>query len=493
MALQSDELILDSVTADPTPAVAGLIWFRSDLNQLRWYPPSLVAEPIDKFGSTAALVPFVPNGDIEATDVQAAIEEVRDDLKLGGARRSYGDGRLTLQGSNFPMTAFVISADTSASGGVHHIIDQFSDYARCFWRIRVMTGAGIVEYEDLQFATAGDLAAWANANVANNGSSFQDYSTWEVYDIVGTNNSVMPIVKVFAQNRTYKHLLDDDNPPIRYLTPKTHAIPPGQQIDKGPFLDALWQAAWGTTLSATIGPTSGWGTAEHGLFWNHRNGRSLYQIPNPSSLEMTGTNGRQGLTTGGSVVAASGQWFGDPNPRPEEWAYASATLALASFNAFGKQDSWIEMKSRLAGGRNSIVVGIPIWNPANGQKAMYVKPVGVDDVWTSAFDDSKYRIEILGTQNSRGGLRLTVPGALEFNHPDQRCAGPWNPEDWKNLTGVVYQGASRGNHSGPGMVRFQLRNLDTNLVSPLSISGLNARLRRRGAPFSWELKHVPTV
>lgn len=50
MSLTVEDLILDSLTADPTPAVAGRVWYRSDLEKVRFYDASLTALNVDETG-----------------------------------------------------------------------------------------------------------------------------------------------------------------------------------------------------------------------------------------------------------------------------------------------------------------------------------------------------------------------------------------------------------------------------------------------------------
>lgn len=55
MSFSVDDLVLDPLTADPTPAVAGMIWYRSDLQKVRFYDASLVAHNIDMLGGPAGV------------------------------------------------------------------------------------------------------------------------------------------------------------------------------------------------------------------------------------------------------------------------------------------------------------------------------------------------------------------------------------------------------------------------------------------------------
>lgn len=413
--------------------------------------------------------------------------------RLNGAydRRTYATGRISLPFEN-PITPALWRNNLLASGGDIFPFDDFTNnYDRCFWRLTSAVdnaSSPTLDFDGLVFSSIGDVLTFVNANFP---LPSNQYIFFEVYDFL--DGEAPTIGKVYGQNRCYRKLMKEESF-TRYWGPSNAAIQSIRWNDGPQLLDELWGFCFGTTLSAEIGVVpSAWTNNELGLFWLHRNGRKIYDLPNPSVLRMRGEpQGRRSISGASVISLGSGEYFAYPFAQ-NEFGYHSDTVgggAPAASGPFGRAESYAQLRERPLTLQQSTVVGIPVWNPISQERALYIKPVGADIFWLQPWDTTRFRLEVVGVgrRNFFTRVQTLTPGQINWA---QKCAGPFQLFDF----GDVWQGNAQdvrnaSNHSSrPGSVRFQLRDLVTNRVSHLSAGEVATVVDRRLRPFSAEVRN----
>lgn len=207
-------------------------------------------------------------------------------------------------------------------------------------------------------------------------------------------------------------------------------------------------------------------------------------VPSQFSIDMTVNKGkeRQTLTKPGGLVtlAANTQYM--PTGKI---AYLGIDPACSSYIVLNRRNS-------MAGSENlgdfilkgySFVCAYGMKKKGEEEYSLYLKPVGVDQVYFDSFDDVKYRLEAVAT--GRNDLRsnvIVMPTNVQM--PEYRTTNPFDMSFFR-LGSRVQNTYHPGRHSvTTGAARFQLRDLITGLVSPLSSARLRTVERQRCLPFA---------
>jgi hypothetical protein len=243
------------------------------------------------------------------------------------------------------------------------------------------------------------------------------------------------------------------------------------------FLIDLWDTAHPLNPFPYAAGDPAWTTGvpsdnAYGVFWWNSGRGDLQWRLNWSNIE--GTHGYRIL---GGVVA-------DRNPLAT-WTsiFPPAAGAIRPDGmAYDVVDA-DELRDYLYVGR-SCVLGLGGVD-TDGGLALRLIPVGLDTFYTSWFDESTHRLEAFGAADKFGCGRLRV---LPTGLGGWRAGDLIGPYPATGLVDILYNaGKSRKRHLGdfyaPGTVRFQLRNLTTNEVSPLSDSEIYVRPRERWWPY----------
>jgi hypothetical protein len=351
--------------------------------------------------------------------------------------------------------------------GVNDLIENFNiQYNRCKVDIRVLSNTGsVTRYTGMSFANTAALVTWIDANVPNAAGLFTSTARMIIYDEVDT--SIQPLTRLTGVNGVQQRLAKKD--------PEDWNAHIGGNQGRQFFCD-LWQMAHGVAFPyaagdpAWTGPTPTpysvfWWMGKRALQWKvcwdgptgKVAGKRIFggvvanQIPNPGWTYTTPVWG---------AIHPDGMSYevGDP-------LLGQAQTALAAAQRDGK----------------ATILALPATDTAGGLGLCLV-PSGLDTFYTNWFDATAYRLEALGAdeQFGTGRLRVMTPTLAGWKKGD--LMGPFPLTDFANIpfspskTNFFHR---RSDYHAPGTLRFQLRNLVTNKVSPLSMQEIYIRPHER--------------
>jgi len=393
----------------------------------------------------------------------------------GSERLAYGTMPLVWPWANYPLTAGALNGRALGNGG-EELYENFDLYTRSRWRIVV--GDGQV-YDPLSFSTLAEVVAWVNDNVPNNGGNFTAGARLFCYDAV--DESIHPLSIVFGRNANMARLKS------RYWSPGVqNAVTERPWSDEGgdEALNELWTELFGAPLAALP-----WTDNERRCFWLSRNMKRLYDMPNRSALAaapIPGSGNRHMQQyESGDRVPAGGAGF--------SWSDSATEFAYVVVSPAGayqeRLDAWSAMSQipRCLSTGASILAGIPL-ESSLGDRAVLVKPVGIDQVYFEYVDQSLYRLEFVAGSDRDLTRRMRVLSP-EFSTPGQ-YTGPCTIDQWWDAVSRATT-SYHGHGPGLGTGAFQLRDLSTNRVSALSAAQVKWLRRYRGRPLACVVGNKP--
>jgi hypothetical protein len=260
-----------------------------------------------------------------------------------------------------------------------------------------------------------------------------------------------------------------------------------------PF-DAIWSLLY---PSNPLPDPLTWTDAEFSLFWISGTRRSRYDMPPfvTSGIGIPSNGNDRFLLADGVLTPVNGETMVYNEQAATECAYGSIEQGGYSYgDAFAARQAFTRLGPAILEG-GSVVVGYPLVDSVNQDVlAVLIRPVGVDQFYVDSFDDTRYRLEAVGS--TRHDQRPKIRATTLFQAPTQRSAGPFDAADIGGCFGNTSYDRSLdpGRHSqSTGFVRIQYRDLVTGRVSPLSIPHIEPVARRRARPFSLLVTNSQTV
>jgi len=120
---------------------------------------------------------------------------------------------------------------------------------------------------------------------------------------------------------------------------------------------------------------------------------------------------------------------------------------------------------------------------------MLIKPVGIDQVYFEYIDPTAYQIEFVSGGSDRDRTRRIRILTPAFNTPGQN-SGPCTIDQWWDACARAISDY-HGHGPGLGIGAFQLRDLVTNRVSPLSAARVKWLRRYRLRPLACVIGNSP--
>lgn len=314
-------------------------------------------------------------------------------------------------------------------------------------------GAGSrTEFPALSFGSRAALLAWLNANVPNDGSAFTASATMTAWDEV--DSSVPLVSKVWGKNgalsRLRKNTLYKSPYPRGYV--ELNSWP-----DLDTFLSAAWDAVWPGDPLPPID------ASVRAAFWWAFNRRNLYEIEQTFSVQPSiGRTARAGAGGVFGPAVSSFSWSyhvsGDP-------AYGIVDSTTGAFVQAIPLSQFRRDNRKISNAGQSAVFLAPLQG-GGGERVVWIKPVGIDQVYLSWFDPALYRAESLTTPNVDGKLEARVLTATKAPSSARDVSGAFTKDQW--YKGQQIRVSQSGHRHGPGHCHFYLRELATGKVSPLS-------------------------
>lgn len=466
------QVALNTVSGDPSQVSVSLFSSAAnfELNQV-----GLTVSPSITRIAAAARVGYdnVSSG-LASTDVQGAIDE----LAPGGltglgtlGQRTYGNVFVVWAGALAPLTVNDLVNTYGIKRGNLDLLTSTPSYAGCRWRMEYLNTTPPTVIDNLTFSTAQEIVDWVNANVPQAAGRFTPDVQVAAYDVI--DPSIDPLFKIMGKNRTFSRFRAFD----KYWSPSTQTV----DNEFAVFLDGLWTSVWGAPVP-TGNPPASWGD-EFRLFWVPSNHRRLYLLPNTGfQMDLTSSAGnRQMIQISDDTLqpATTSSWSTDPSRNPR---YGVMDPSGTSFEYYSLSDGFKQLPNSLLNG-NSVVIGYPMVD-GSGNRSVYVKPVGVDIFHTNWFDDSRYQLEAVGALDRDGQNRVRVLSPETTPQPRLNSGGLYALSDFLVPLAFPNSSTHRGGSYRPGDVRFQLRDLTTNRVSPFSNAKIGWDFKKRFRPLA---------
>jgi len=416
-------------------------------------------------------------------------------VQSGGLTRSYGDGTVVFDGSAVPATSATVAETMSVSGGNVDLTTLFDTvYFRCRVHLRVVdagTNAVVLE-TTTSFASLADLVVWINANVPSFGGFFTATCMIRVFDTI--DGSIEMPSKVYGKNRFWAGLTNRA-PGRYYWSPKAYSCRYADSQSAtartlfGRVLENMWTNIHG---GGTIGPSATWTDAEFACFWINRNRRRRFDMPAFNSAALSVTS----APAGERMVQVAGPSTQNPGVPPWNFSgtiwYGAIDSTATGFTTFSQQESFSTLARLILAGW-SVVVGYGLVSGA-GELAVLVRPVGIDQLWFDWYDDTSYQLEAVGRTRRDIHPRIRIIRPQQF-YALHRAAGPVDVTQFRESFGATAKDEGTGiigRHGyTTGEVRFQIRRLSDNYVSPLTTARVSPTVRKRARP--WALGVVDGV
>jgi len=354
---------------------------------------------------------------------------------------------------------------------------------RCRWDVKkIETGE---TFEGLRFASVNDIANWMVLNLNTNNGRFIEHATFKPYDEFDPN--IPTLNKVRGFNHFFASVKGGGN----YLARKSTALEANDWNYTETFLQMFRYAFPNDPVIQNLFPDIFNNSSFKACVWVCQNYKTLYGMPKPGSI-VNGSDGvRSAIDSNGNAVIA-GSNFTLRKPKIAIWKGMNKDAEKEIFWLDSQQDirerqawelengpappNWIEIQSasetqirkKLMTDSSSAVLVYPV--TFGDQKAIYIKPLGIDTVFTNWVDRSQYWIEsvFFGADSQ--------PYKFQ-NIPEEQIYRERESYDDLGLTKGAFlwngirsrDGTPHGGWNRPPRCYFRLRDKNTLRVGPLSL------------------------
>lgn len=370
----------------------------------------------------------------------------------------------------FPVSETSILESVARRGNVDSAQNLVQSYNLTRFEVLIVRDDQVVSTSaDHVFPDLFALCDFINANVSGSGGTVDATVVLRAYDVV---NPSIRLQKVFGRNTAFSKLRS------RYWGTRVFVEDTGASFPgRNDGLAAVYQELFGPAFP--VAPNA-WTTSELACFWMPSNRRRFYWGTGTNfGLSVTGDTGRF-MLSGGSAV---------PVPPSPAIPTGFSNGGRRAYVVFDKQGNYITtwgptfaISSAFTAMQNGwSVLYAAGMEGASGERAVFLKPLGIDQVRTQYFDPSVYRLEAVGSFKNDTQRRIRVPAPQGAAEVERDLSAVYTIDEWFNVA-FANLGKVSGTSLSPGKVGFQLRDLQTNTVSPICPAQVQWRFRRRGVP-----------
>ena len=309
-----------------------------------------------------------------------------------------------------------------------------------------------------RFETITDFLEFINDNVDNDGSTFLHDTQIKVFNQI--DHSATSINRLNSQNTFYAVLNATSKLTHNSSLIEIPNFDRWGEDNYKQFIINAWLHVWGIVVTSAeydADPMS-W----RGSVWvQTRKTRNLYNLPTlGKNIEIqvgSVDSGRRQVLEGLPHVVTMPQDY-------EKFRFEKKAVATMAQSGLGV--TWGESAFEVTGGVSPLSALMVFGIQRGDKKAIYVKPLGgIDAICVPKFDTKKYRLEAMYTSSQHKDRFRIVPVTMECN----LTYSGWITRDkfWlgSKAQGVYHWSVSKDIGKN---IRFYLRRLDTNLVTPMS-------------------------
>lgn len=387
----------------------------------------------------------------------------------------------------YPLTEGQLNQVNSSSAPriINHWADQFED---CFWRVdNYNTHSSTVH----SFPTKADFVAWKNANIPHGGvpDKFTELLNLTPFDIVDSEIPIM--TRLYGMNNYYNGMTGN-----RSRSKENH-FGPGTGGDG--ILKSIWDHLWPAySFLWNVGDFTRNGGGRKAC-WKSANWTKLWSMPMTGEQIMTAATPSWSATRH-TAIPENWEGFNNLTPGPPmNIVSKTAVLIEDGMAAWSFVDAFTFgglktiNKHMLSGNNNGAFIAFKLQSGADGTEpscAVLIKPMGIDRIWLDYFDDTRYDLEIVFSNNwdMQPAYFRKIQG-WEINngsgsspHPNSGCF--LKKSSW---TAYLPGGRFLGNlwHlKGSNRIRayFRLRDRVTHKVGRLSPAHIELKINETNAP-----------
>ncbi len=322
--------------------------------------------------------------------------------------------------------------------------------------------------DNLDFPTVNDMLTWITANVNENLGLCTETIIARPYEIIDETIPVM--TKMYGLNRFYSSLRGRRN----YSSSTSTAV---NSADMETQCAQLYNGVWGTSFTnVDIDLGAIWLSAAKKNLYGHPMFRITEGYRVFFELGCLARKVRNGTDTAWKVNTDDTYYLNDPSTFG--WASMNFNSTTVTTHQYSEALDVIESHSR--GASCVMICGVEEYDNGNGEKAVVVKPMGIDQVVTNLPDFTKYHFEIVFMNDERQAFVAVsrFSSIADFYNTDFDINGAKmriNSSEWleaNSNSGTLRLSSNKWNQFNVDTVRFRLRDKTTNEVSNLSYAGI---------------------
>lgn len=324
-------------------------------------------------------------------------------------------------------------------------------YSRCAFVMR----AGPAVATGLSFQTRDAVVTWLNANAPQAGGVFTESVSMMAYDTL--DHAITPPAKVWGKNGVMSRIRSGDS--SGYKSPRSPCVVENNWSPRGgdELLIQAWQTVYGEALPTPLTDSV------RGAFWTPKIGCNMYQIRSRLGIDASAGRFAQD-TSDGSFQPQVDPALWDSSVSP--WFFGIINNEDGSVVGIATRRDFTNNAYAIFRQNRSVVFIAPLSFTDPARRAVTIRPLGVDQIYTSYYDPAAYRLEALSCPTSDGQVRIRPLSSPLLGSSGRDVSGPFMRGEWLPATSAPAKGFK--SRYGPGDVAFYLRDLATNRVSPLS-------------------------
>lgn len=380
----------------------------------------------------------------------------------------YGSLYISCGGRPYPISGGDI-LNFSNKQGNQDIARDIESYNSCQMIAKVV-GAG-VEIPITGVSDINTLALILNTFIPNDTVTCSADVVLRVWDII--DPSVPTLHKVQGINTTYSRMLSGRNKGNRDGYDYNNVINPNARWNQTQYIEYLrtmWAGAW--EFTSGLPPVGAWaGNPDlFRLFWTPRRWKNFYTLVPYQALRIPVGNPNRRVYDGAGPVNTTNQSIASVGPGVGR-VFVVGTDNFGNYTyEFFADEFYRQDASRSPASGTSYVVGYPMLEAGTGNRSIFLKPLGMDSLYTNYFDESRYEL-FCTTYNADNDAyplltRMPISGSQRVGSLDYDHWGPWSSSIWTRKVRTFsrkYRTSKKASR-----VRFFLRDLVTGRISIFS-------------------------
>jgi hypothetical protein len=373
-------------------------------------------------------------------------------------QREYGSVIIVNTKNTSTITTSTILFDAMLAGAFDLVKNFDTHYSRCHVDLLIDNGfgGGEVFRTGMQFNSLSDLADTLNIILPKTGPIFSTRNIrMRVYDFI--DDGIPGIHKITGNNYSFTKLLSGRNLGSRPQGTSGWVREDSPWANMQTYLSEIWTAVMSESFPLPLFPTEA-----YQLFWVPSSGHKRMVLPAYRGLKINPPQNLRRVWNGSAteLASTSSSLFTDQS-------LFNHAIVGSPFNGgpptiVGKEKSYSAHIMRMGGG--SVMIAYPVVN-LSSRRAVYLRPLGIDQIYTNIFDTTRYRLEAFSRfdANSNPNVRVVGDPVSGVWHNSQ---GPYELMSW--ASGSARWEQRRMKESLPSDVYLHLRDTVTNKVSRLS-------------------------